>query len=279
MKHFHNSRFPRLAVCLLALGCASGAAATTLETPLPPPFAFTTTIDNPYMPLPSGSSFAYQAETDDGCEYNKVTVTSDTKPVTIDGTVYTTLVVHEQAWESEECDVATATMIEDTLDYYGMEADSRDTWYFGENTWAVADDSDECTDEGAWEAGAGGAQPGIIMLGNPEPGVRYQQEFDEDNAEDWAAVLRLNATVDIDYLDSEYDDCLVTREWTPLAPGEIEHKSYCPEPGNPGPGLVTVDELKGKTLHVEYIGPGPLGAPGEFLPFPALEEVGSCTLP
>lgn len=279
MQHFDSSSVRGLVALLLALGWAASAGAATVDAQLPAPSDFTTMIDNPYMPLPSGSSYAYMAETDDGCEYNKVSVTSDTKPITIGADVYTTLIVHEQAWESEDCDVTTATMIEDTLDYYGMDADSGDIWYFGENTWAVADESDECTDEGAWEGGVGGAEPGIIMLGNPESGLRYQQEFDADNAEDWGAVLRLNATVSIDYMDSEYDDCLVTREWTPLAPGEVEQKFYCPEPGNPGPGLVAVDELKGKTLHVEYIGPGPLGAPGEFLPFPALEDVGSCILP
>jgi len=279
VQHSHGSRVVRVAACLLAWGSAAGAAATTFEESLPPPAAMTTVIDNPYMPLPSGSSFAYMAETGDGCEYNKVSVSADTRPVTIDGVVYTTLIVHEQAWDSEECDVATATMIEDTLDFYGMEETSKNIWYFGEHTWAVDDESDECTDEGAWEAGVAGAEPGVVMLGSPESGIRYQQEFDEDNAEDWGAVLRLNAAVSIEYMDSTYEDCLVTREWTPLAPGDIEQKFYCPEPGNPGPGLVVVNELNSGTVHVEYIGPGPLGAPGEFLPFPALEDVGSCTLP
>ena len=71
----------------------------------------------------------------------------------------------------------------------------------------------------------------------------------------------------------------MTREWTPLEPGEIEHKFYCPQDGNFGPGLVFIEELKGKTVYVEYVGPGPFGAPGEDLPFPQLEAVGSCSMP
>jgi hypothetical protein len=49
----------------------------------------------------------------------------------------------------------------------------------------------------------------------------------------------------------------MTREWTPLEPGEIEHKFYCPSTmtGNPvSGGLMLVEELKGKTTHVEYVG-------------------------
>ena len=63
------------------------------------------------------------------------------------------------------------------------------------------------------------------MLADPQPGDRYQQEFDEDNAEDMAAVLRRNGKVSIEFGD--YADCLVTREWSPLEPGFTEKKWYC----------------------------------------------------
>ena len=222
-------------------------------------------------------TFAYTAETEDGCEYNKLTVTSDNYIVDIDGSLYTTLIVRDQEWESEDCDVATATLAEDTHDFYAMEIATKNLWYFGEETWSIDEESDECTDDGAWEAGVDDAEPGIVMLGSPKSGVRYQQEYWEEEAEDWGAVLRLNAKVSIDYGD--FESCLMTREWTPLEPGEIEHKFYCPEDLNPGPGLMFIEELKGKTVYVEYIGPGPFGAPGEFLAFPALEAVGSCEMP
>ena len=117
------------------------------------------------------------------------------------------------------------------------------------------------------------------MVANRSSGDRYQQEYWEDEAEDWGAVLRLNANVSIDYGD--FEACLMTREWTPLEPGEIEHKFYCPEQGGSGPaGLMFIEELKGKTVYVEYIGMD-FGetAPGEGEPFPALEDVGSCTMP
>jgi len=248
--------------------------AETLDIPLPGPGAFPTTIDNQYLPLPVGATFAYMAETQDGCEYDKLVITGDTE--SIDG--YVTLAVRDQAWDSEECDVTTAVLVEDTVDFYAMETLSQNVWYFGEDTWATDEDSDECTDDGSWRAGVGNAEPGIIMLSSPSSGDRYQQEYWEDEAEDWASVLRLNAKVSIDYGD--FEACLMTREWTPLAPGEIEHKFYCPQDGNPGPGLMFVEELKGKTVYVEYIGPDfGESAPGEGDDFPALEAVGSCTMP
>ena len=49
---------------------------------------------------------------------------------------------------------------------------------------------------------------------------------------------------------------MVTKEWTPLEPGGIEHKHYCltPVTNGMGPGLVLIKELKGKTKHVQFIG-------------------------
>lgn len=266
----------RAILAVIILVCLDGgfAVAKTVEGDMPTPGEFTTAIDNPFWPLPVSSTFAYMAETEDGCEYSKVTITGATTEV--DG--YTTLIIRDQEWESEECEIGSATLVEDTNDYYAMEVSSKNVWYLGEHTWAVDEDSEYCTDDGAWLAGEDGAEAGIIMLGDPQSGDRYQQEYWEGEAEDWGAVLRLNARVSIDFDD--YEDCLVTREWTPLEPGSVEHKYYCPQYGNPGPGLVYISELKERTVHVEYIGPGFDGSPpGEFDDFPALETVGSCLIP
>jgi len=278
-----KNRFIAVIAAVITMGVASGSAmARTVEVPLPGPGDFTTIISNQYWPLPVGATFAYMAETEDGCEYNKLTVTSDTYEIDIDGAPYTTLIVRDQEWESEDCDPLTATLAEDTHDFYAMDSD-KNVWYFGEDTWSIDDESETdppaCTEDGAWLAGEEGAEAGIVMLGSPTSGDRYRQEYWEDEAEDWGAVLRLNAKVSNDYLDFEFEDCLMTREWTPLEPGEVEHKFYCPQDGNSGPGLMFIEELKGKTVYVEYVGPGPFGAPGEFLAFPALEAVGSCIMP
>jgi hypothetical protein len=99
---------------------------------------------------------------------------------------------------------------------------------------------------GSWEAGVDGAQPGIVMLADPQPGVSYRQEFLAGVAEDMAKVLRLNADVSVPY--GNLEDCLETKEWSPLEPGAIEHKFYAP-----GVGLVLTEELKGKTFRSELV--------------------------
>jgi hypothetical protein len=74
------------------------------------------------------------------------------------------------------------------------------------------------------------------------------RHYFEDEAEDNARVLRLNARVDI--AAGTFAGCLKTKEWSPLEHGSIEHKYYCPSAG----GLMLVNELKGGTLRVEFIG-------------------------
>ena len=228
-------------------------------------------INNQYWPLPIGAILAYQAKTEDECEFNKLIVTNETY-LTAVGVV--TTVVRDQEWITEiddegECDLETAELEEDTLDYYAQDMDGN-IWYFGEATWSVDEETEECTDDGAWEAGTpigdpevDPAQAGIVMLANPKSGDRYRQELLEDQAEDWGAVLRLNASVSIEM--GEFSDCLITKEWTPIEPGEIEHKHYCltPESGGIGFGLVLIKELKGKTKAVELTDNFPVGLPGD----------------
>jgi hypothetical protein len=156
-------------------------------------------IDNPYWPLPIGASFVYFAQTEDECSYNKMTVTGATRPVV----GVTTRVVRDQEWVTEvnedgSCNLATAIMTEDTEDYFAQDIFDN-IWYFGEATWAQDPETQECSSEGSWQAGGAptpAAEPGIVMLARPRPGLRYRQEFAEDVAEDWAAVLRLNASID-----------------------------------------------------------------------------------
>jgi hypothetical protein len=286
MNKMRKIHFTATITAVVTMGIASGSVlAEKLEVPLPGPGDFTAPfgpIDNQYWPLRVGTTLAYMAETEDGCEYNKLAVTSDTEEISIDGMIYTTLIVRDQEWESEECDPWSATLAEDTHDFYAMDSDNN-VWYFGEDTWSIDEESEFCTEDGAWLAGEDEAEAGIVMLGSPRSGDRYRQEYWEDEAEDWGAVLRLNAKVSIDYLDSEFEDCLMTREWTPLEPGEIEHKFYCPQDGNLGPGLMFIAELKGKTVYVEYVGADfGFDLPGDAadgFEFPALEAVDSCTMP
>jgi hypothetical protein len=162
-------------------------------------------------------------------------------------------------------------MTEDTEDYYAQDIFGN-IWYFGEATRAQDQETGVCSSEGSWEAGetiTPAAQPGIIMLAQPRKGDRYRQEFAEDVAEDMASVLQLKTSVSIAL--GEFDQCLETKEWTPLAPGDIEHKFYCFDAAGNSAGLVFTEELKGKKVKEELIGDFlPAAFPGELTPFPAI---------
>ena len=276
-----------LAGLIACITLSTGAMGKVIEIEDPVFNANSALITNPYWRLFVTATYGYRAITRDGCEFNKLSVTNQTRVVQPEpGVFVTTRVVRDLAWESEldddgECDLESAELVEDTIDFYAQDVDGN-IWYFGEETFAKEEDDDDCEiiPDGAWEAGIPGeegepAKAGIVMLADPQPGDRYQQEYLPGEAEDWGAVLRLNSSVTIE-LDT-YHNCLVTKEWTPVAPGEVEHKYYCPSSGpyyGFTPGLVYIEELKGKTVKVEFIGNGyigdfPAGLPGDGQPFPA----------
>ena len=194
---------------------------------------FVTVINNPYFPLDPGTTFIYKPLDEDNV-VDTMEVTYDTKEIL--GVIC--IVVHD--WETVD-----GELTEDTYDWYAQDKYGN-VWYFGEDTTAFLDDG-TISKEGSWEAGKNGAEAGIIMLADPIAGLSYQQEYSKDIAEDMAKVLRLDARVSLENGDS-FEDCLKTKEWTPLNPGVIENKYYAP-----GVGLVLIEELKEKTVRVELV--------------------------
>ncbi|MHC4117599.1 MAG: hypothetical protein ACYSWO_08840 [Planctomycetota bacterium] len=241
------------AAAMILIGISIGVVkARCIDARLIDPAEFNDPNDNTYLPMAIGVTYVYWAETEDELILNKITNTSET--VVILGVTCT--VVRDTEWVSPD-EGTTWFITEDTNDWYAWDNDGN-VWYFGEFTTEFEYDDDwnltGQNNEGSWTAGVDGALPGILMLADPAPGVCYQQEYFEDEAEDFGKVLRLNAKVSIDLDD--YDDCLKTKEWTPLEPGEIEHKYYAP-----GVGLVFIEELKGKTVEVELISIGDIPIP------------------
>jgi hypothetical protein len=202
----------------------------------PATFSDSLDIDNPYFPLEPDTTFRYMAEEDGEVEINEVYVTSNTKTILgIDCRV-----VEDRVW-------VDSVLMEYTLDWYAQD-DEGNVWYMGEwsTEYEYPDEGDPIENhEGSWEAGVDGAEPGILMLADPCPADSYRQEYYEGEAEDMARVLKLNASASVPYGD--YEDCLETKEWTPLEPGVAEHKYYAP-----GVGLVLVEEPKGKGETVRY---------------------------
>lgn len=278
MKTDRHTYAPALASFLLILMLPASALAELIEIDDATFLVSPTIISNPYWPLYVGAIYGYRAITEDECEFNQLIVTGNTHLVEAEpGVFINTRVIRDQEWITEvdddgNCDLTTAEIHEDTLDYYAQD-DGGNIWYLGELTYAKEDEDGICSivSDGSWQAGQPIGDPeveparaGIVMLANPQPGNRYQQEFLEDEAEDWGAVLRLDTSVSIE--EGDYTQCLKTKEWTPLEPGSVEHKYYCLSPltgTGYTPGLVYIEELKSKTVKVEFIGSSfPAGLPG-----------------
>jgi len=203
-------------------------------SPVINPEDFVEEIDNTYFPLVPGTTFVYEGVGEDGeAIRNEVTVTDETKEVM----GVTTTVVLDREWEDEE-------LIEETFDWYAQDGDGN-IWYFGEDS-KEYEDGEVVSTAGSWEAGVGGALPGILIKGDPQLGDVYRQEYWEGEAEDMAEVLSLDESVTVPY--GSFEDCLQTKEWNPLEPDSEENKYYAPEVG-----LLLEVQVKGGDERLELI--------------------------
>lgn len=177
------------------------------------PARFTSVVDHPYLPKLPGMRWAYTATAADG-EVEIITVEVLDERRTVMGVE--TIVVHDRA-ETEAGD-----LIEDTYDWFAQD-DAGNVWYFGEDTTAYHDGVPST--DGSWEAGVGGALPGIVMQAAPGvTGVGYRQEFLAGEAEDMGQVIDVSGKAVVPA--GTFDDVIVTRDWTPLEPDTIEEKTY-----------------------------------------------------
>lgn len=252
--HHTPTRFARPTLAaVLALLAAQPAYPGTVDTTFRASnFSNPLDIDNPYFPLVVGTTQLFRGESrKEGCEVDRVQVTNQTRAIA----GIQTRVVHDVVYEDEECE-GDLTKVEDTLDFYAQD-NSGNVWYMGE----VSKDCEEgkCTlNEGSWEAGKDifnigtKARPGIIMLANPRRGDRYVQEFYPGHAEDEALVTGVGIRVTLTRPDAiqpkTFDNCIKTKEFTKLEPGQIAFKYYCL-----GFGQVAEDELHGGTFHAERV--------------------------
>jgi hypothetical protein len=194
--------------------------------PVIDPSNFVARVDNPYFPLTPGTTFIYEGQTAEGFEHDEFAVTHRTRTI-----------LGVRCVEVHDMVTTDGQLTEDTLDWFAQDRDGN-VWYFGENTHEL-EDGLITTIEGTFMAGVNGDKPGIIMKAHPAIGDFYRQEFSLNNAEDFAETRSLTQTVHVPA--GTFQNCLKSKETTPLEPDLLEYKYYAPGVGN----VLTVDARTG----------------------------------
>ena len=188
------------ALALLAAGCGSSGP------------TYSANVTNEWFPLAPGSVYRYRGVKDGEPSREVMTVTHRTR--TLDGAE--TIVVKDLLY-------LRGRLEERTRDYYTQDDDGN-VWYFGEDTAELDAKGRVTTREGTWHAGVDGAKPGIFMYAHPRVGQSARQEYLKGQAEDHFAVLRRGIAVTVPF--KAFRGALLTKEWTPVEPGVLDHKYY-----------------------------------------------------
>jgi hypothetical protein len=182
------------------------------------PAQFTTEIDNPYWPMAVGSRWVYRETDSEGSEQKVVvTVTDRTEPI---ANGVEARVVRDVVTEG-------GVPVEVTYDWYAQDADGN-VWYLGEDT-TEYEDGKPVSRAGSFEAGVDGAEAGVIMPADPQPGTTYRQEYYAGEAEDIGAIVLRGEQAEVPA--GHYDDALITKDTNPLEPKVLEFKFYAPGVG------------------------------------------------
>jgi hypothetical protein len=189
---------------LLLAGCGGSAHSS--------PTRFSARVTNPWYPLLTGSRWVYHGVKDGEPSREVMTVTHRTR--TIQGAPC--VVVSDLLY-------LRGRLEERTEDYYTQDEQGR-VWYFGEQTAELDRQGHVKNTSGSWLAGRNGAKAGIFMFTHPKPGQSARQEYYKGEAEDHFQVLRLGVSVRVPFIATKR--ALLTKEWTPLEPGVIDHKFY-----------------------------------------------------
>lgn len=216
---------------VVAAGCASACGGQSSEEAFADPSwqkrfqisacALQPTGQNTYFVLESG----YRLVLAGGNGRLVITVLNETRIVA----GVTTRVVEEREWKDDQ-------LVEVSRNFFAICPTTKDVFYFGEEVDDI-DDGEIVGHSGAWLAGENGARAGLIMPGDPRPGMRYYQEIAPDVALDRAEIVSLDETVET--RAGSFSNALKIEEGSALDTGEHEFKTFAP-----GIGLVVEEALR-----------------------------------
>jgi hypothetical protein len=183
------------------------------------PADFVAVVDSPYWPMIPGTTTVFEG---------------DGERIVVEVTGYTKMILGVTATVVRDTAYAKGKVIEDTFDWYAQDR-AGNVWYFGEDTTEFENGKPVST-AGSWEAGVDGALPGIVMLADPQVGDIYRNEFYAGEAEDLSKVIELGGTITVPA--GSYSETILTEDWTPLEPDQLERKTYAPGVGQVAEGPI-----------------------------------------
>jgi hypothetical protein len=219
-----------------AASTPSGSHSVTGYHPVVDPANFVAVVDNPYFPLTPGTTDVFVGVRDGRGQRDQFTVTGETKVIL----GITCVVARDTATR-----IGDGRLIEKTDDWFAQDKQGN-VWYMGEDTKTYDAKGNVKSTEGSWEAGVGGALPGIVMPDNPEEPATYRQEYYPGQAEDMAWLVSLDQSVKVPY--RSFDHVLETLEWSPLEPNVIEMKYYAS-----GIGLIYSTSAAGEVENAKLV--------------------------
>ena len=214
-----------LLLAALVAGCGGGSSKHA---------SFSAHVTNPWFPLLPGSVYRYRGVKDGQPSREVMAVTHRTR--TIDGA--RCVAVSDRLY-------LRGRLEERTTDWYSQDAQGN-VWYFGEDTAELDRNGNVKDTSGTWLAGKDGAKPGVFMYAHPRVGQAARQEYLKGEAEDHFQVLRLGEHVTVPF--ERFGNALLTKEWTPLEPGVLDHKYYAR-----GIGTVLEQTVKGGNERNELV--------------------------
>jgi hypothetical protein len=214
---------------------AEGVRGAPASAALPKPADFSARVDNPWYPLKPGTVYVYEGVKDGKQARDVMTVTHGVK--TINGVPC--VVIQDRLYLSGK-------LHERTTDWYSQD-NHGNVWYFGEATAELGKNGKVKSTEGSFQAGRNGARPGIFMPARATVGYTAKQESYKGHAEDHFAIVSL-LPIAQRLPASTAKHVLLTKEWTPLEPGVLDHKFYVR-----GLGLVVEMAVKGGDERLELV--------------------------
>jgi hypothetical protein len=218
-----------LVACLLISSCAVLSGRTPDTTPGEDgymadfelsPADLTTTGRNEFFILEPG----FQIVLEGGGERVTITVLDETASVG----PFTTRVVEEREEKG-------GALVEVSYNYFAISRTTEDVYYFGEAV-DMYQGGQVTSHSGAWRADDPDTKPGLIMPAEPVVGMKYYQEVAPGRAMDRAEVISVDETLKTPA--GTFQDCLKTKETTPLETFATDYKIYAP-----GIGMVQDEKL------------------------------------